>query len=566
MAPLLGAGVARAQTRASFDAGISYVAYRGFLPSAAFSLTPSLERAGKRWRVAGDGSWLVFESGNTSIQGEAVASLLLPPAPRVFAQFEADVGGSRYESFASFAHALARARLGLVRVGPGTAWISAAAGVSASDSAQGLLQGGAAFRVDPRLASITVSGTGTSVAGIQYGDFAAAISYGPAGQVQAPATLRAFVAFAPVAPPARHPPLFFWAPAPRDSVPYDEPGGPAGGADRLTHQEVIQALDGYHVDVIAADECLVGQLEVAYEYAARGVSADYLVASEEYIPNQGFAYDTILGPLVANPSMGGYALAKAIVDSYVAYYDGGGWQVGLSVIKLAEAPTLVGAVFDLASALEANMPAYRDCIGEGRGAAHLGWSMYGWEAFVDFPTWATTVRSCLGPDAWLGPLLPAYETVLPLRTINAYGLFAVMTTQRPEIVVEGSNDGQTWLEYSFKYKPGDLNRPPVWVEPHQPRLDWQMWFAALSNYQANPWFGRFMLRLLQGSPAVLALLDKNPFPDLPPRYVRALLYDYRFTDFATLSATGQWWQRQQIGVYCPAIALNNVISIYHTTN
>ena len=154
----------------------------------------------------------------------------------------------------------------------------------------------------------------------------------------------------------------------------------------------------------------------------------------------------------------------------------------------------------------------------------------------------------------------------PFRIVNTDGLFAGMTISRPEIVVEGSNDGQTWLEYSFKYKPGDLNRPPVWVEPHQPRLDWQMWFAALSNYQANPWFGRFMLRLLQGSPAVLALLDKNPFPDLPPRYVRALLYDYRFTDFATLSATGQWWQRQQIGVYCPAIALNNVISIYHTTN
>jgi hypothetical protein len=188
---LLGARAARAQTQASFETGASYVAYRGFLPSAAFSLSPSLERAGRRWRLAADGSWLVFESGNTSLQGEATGSLLLPAAPRVFAQFDAEVGGSRYASFASFAHALARARLGFVRVGPGTAWISAAAGVTAADSAQGLLQGGAAFRLDPRLLSVTISGTGTSVAGFQYADLTAALSYGRAGEIQAAATLGA---------------------------------------------------------------------------------------------------------------------------------------------------------------------------------------------------------------------------------------------------------------------------------------------------------------------------------------------------------------------------------------
>lgn len=187
----MGARVANAQTRASLDAGVSYVTYRGFLPSAAFSLTPSVEVTGRRWRVATDGSWLVFESGNTSLQGEAIGSLFLPPAPRLFAQFDAELGGSRYESFASFAHALARARLGLVRAGPGTAWISAAAGVSATDSAQALFQGAAAFRVDRRLASFTLSGTGTSVAGIQYASFAAAMTYGRPGSVQAAATLSA---------------------------------------------------------------------------------------------------------------------------------------------------------------------------------------------------------------------------------------------------------------------------------------------------------------------------------------------------------------------------------------
>ncbi|HII40500.1 MAG TPA: hypothetical protein HA326_04705 [Thermoplasmata archaeon] len=242
------------------------------------------------------------------------------------------------------------------------------------------------------------------------------------------ATLATFVDFVVAKFPARHYLLDLWDHGDDfrgfawDDHPYADG---SLGSDFMTHTEIINALAGHHFDVLAFDGCVMSNLEVAYEYAARGVSADYLVASEEYIPNQGFAYDTILGPLVANPSMDGYALAKAIVDSYVAYYDGGGWQVGLSVIKLAEAPTLVGAVFDLASALEANMPAYRDCIGEGRGAAHLGWSMYGWEAFVDFPTWATTVRSCLGPDAWLGPLFDGVDAGLASAVLyvrNAHAL------------------------------------------------------------------------------------------------------------------------------------------------
>ena len=88
-----------------------------------------------------------------------------------------------------------------------------------------------------------------------------------------------------------------------------------------------------------------------------------------------------------------------------------------------------------------------------------------------------------------------------------------MTTSRDEIVVEGSNDGQTWQAYEFKYKPGNLARRPSWVAPYQPRLDWQMWFAALGTYQQNRWFANLMIRLLQGSPEVTALLEKNPFPD-----------------------------------------------------
>jgi hypothetical protein len=145
----------------------------------------------------------------------------------------------------------------------------------------------------------------------------------------------------------------------------------------------------------------------------------------------------------------------------------------------------------------------------------------------------------------------------PLRLVNSYGLFATMTTTRPEIIVEGSEDGTIWLPYEFKYKPGDLYRSPAWVEPFQPRLDWQMWFAALegSPYYEG-WFPTFARRLLQGTPEVLALLDKNPFPDHPPRYIRATLYDYTFADAHTHFATGQWWQRQKIQDFMQPISLD----------
>jgi predicted DCC family thiol-disulfide oxidoreductase YuxK len=151
----------------------------------------------------------------------------------------------------------------------------------------------------------------------------------------------------------------------------------------------------------------------------------------------------------------------------------------------------------------------------------------------------------------------AIRSVAPFEIINSYGLFAVMTTTRPEIVIEGSNDGATWLAYEFKYKPGDLTRRPAWVAPHQPRLDWQMWFAALGNYQSDPWIVRFMARLLKGSPEVLGLLGHNPFPEGPPHYVRAMLYQYRFTNSTERRSTDDWWSRELKGVYVPVVSLRN---------
>jgi len=155
----------------------------------------------------------------------------------------------------------------------------------------------------------------------------------------------------------------------------------------------------------------------------------------------------------------------------------------------------------------------------------------------------------LAPLGWMAAELE------PFRTVNSYGLFAVMTTQRNEIVVEGSNDGVTWRPYEFKYKPGDVHRRPAFVAPMQPRLDWQMWFAALGSADQNPWLEAFCGRLLQGSPDVLALLAVNPFPEAPPKYIRAEFYNYQFTDAATRRATGAWWQRTRVGEYLPVVSL-----------
>lgn len=160
-------------------------------------------------------------------------------------------------------------------------------------------------------------------------------------------------------------------------------------------------------------------------------------------------------------------------------------------------------------------------------------------------------------EHWPAPVISIYTWLKPLRSFNGYGLFRVMTQTRPEIIIEGSDDGRDWKAYRFKDKAGELDGRPKFVAPHQPRLDWQMWFAALEDPQENPWFLRFELRLLENSPSVLALLEENPFPKGPPKYVRATLYEYHFTDRATRRATGDWWRRKFLRVYVPALSLED---------
>lgn len=158
------------------------------------------------------------------------------------------------------------------------------------------------------------------------------------------------------------------------------------------------------------------------------------------------------------------------------------------------------------------------------------------------PSLARARESGLIPS-WL---FSTYRATAPFQLVNPYGLFEDMTTRRPEVVIEGSDDGVHWKEYEFKWKPGGMKRAPQFCAPHMPRLDWQMWFAALDVYysgRGDVWLWELGQRLHEGSPPVLALMGTNPFPNHPPRYVRFLLYDYQFTTDAERRQTGAWWRR-----------------------
>jgi lipase maturation factor 1 len=142
----------------------------------------------------------------------------------------------------------------------------------------------------------------------------------------------------------------------------------------------------------------------------------------------------------------------------------------------------------------------------------------------------------------------------PFRSVNGYGLFRVMTTERPELVLEGSRDGVRWEPYDFRFKPGDPARRPGFVAPFHPRLDWQLWFAALGPGRSLGWLQSLAGRLRAGTPEVVGLLGRNPFAGRPPGYVRAVLYDYRFSTPDERRRTGAWWVRSPEGTFMLAPA------------
>jgi predicted DCC family thiol-disulfide oxidoreductase YuxK len=174
---------------------------------------------------------------------------------------------------------------------------------------------------------------------------------------------------------------------------------------------------------------------------------------------------------------------------------------------------------------------------------------------VTFPINAWLIFSAFKPQSrppgWLANF---YEQLEAFRIVNGYGLFRVMTKDRCEIVIEGSTDGINWAPYEFKWKPGYVKRAPGWCAPHQPRLDWQMWFAALETPEQNPWLVGLIVRLLEGSRDVTGLLAHNPFPDKPPQYIRAMFYRYRFTNNEERRQTGAWWKCQELREYLPTIS------------
>jgi len=156
---------------------------------------------------------------------------------------------------------------------------------------------------------------------------------------------------------------------------------------------------------------------------------------------------------------------------------------------------------------------------------------------------------------WPASVINLERFISPWRIANGYGLFAIMTTTRPEITVEGSDDGTAWKAYEFRYKPGNPLREPPFLGPHMPRLDWQMWFASLDGLRQSPWFLYMCERLLQGSEPVTHLFAVNPFPNRPPRFIRARLSSYHFTNTAERRATGAWWKSEEQGLYCPPLTL-----------
>lgn len=148
-------------------------------------------------------------------------------------------------------------------------------------------------------------------------------------------------------------------------------------------------------------------------------------------------------------------------------------------------------------------------------------------------------------------MLPFMRFIYPFRLNNPYGLFAVMTKSRPEIIMQGSMDGNEWTDYELNYKPGNPRRAPPVVAPHQPRLDWQMWFAALEDFNENLWLQNLATRVFENSSDVISLFQKNPFPKEPPQFLRFVRYEYGFSSFQELLQHKRWWNRQFIGTFGP---------------
>lgn len=159
----------------------------------------------------------------------------------------------------------------------------------------------------------------------------------------------------------------------------------------------------------------------------------------------------------------------------------------------------------------------------------------------------------------LNPLIPIIRAIYNYRVNSSYGLFSVMTKERPELVLQGSEDTENWVEYEFKFKPGCVTKRPRLVAPYHPRLDWQMWFAALGSFNQNLWLQNLMARIFMNSEEVLSLLKTNPFPQVP-KYLRLVKYQYKFSSTKNLFEKGEWWTREYVGLYSPVFEKTDFVA------
>ncbi|MGH9600286.1 MAG: lipase maturation factor family protein [Terracidiphilus sp.] len=224
-------------------------------------------------------------------------------------------------------------------------------------------------------------------------------------------------------------------------------------------------------------------------------------------------------------------------------------EAPLSILKVTEpsAPALLEKVEQMRERLT-----WRRWLGRRLSALGLAVSV----VLLTWVAYDTAAELIALPLGGMSPVFGLPVRVLePFRIANQYGLFAVMTRGRYEIEFQGSDDGDHWVAYPFQYKPQALNQPPGIYAPYQPRFDWNLWFASLGDWQQNNIVPLTEERLLVSDPAVLALFKSNPFPKTPPRYVRAVLWQYWFTTMAEKRQTGNWWRRELVGQYAPELRI-----------
>jgi len=282
-----------------------------------------------------------------------------------------------------------------------------------------------------------------------------------------PVTLKSFVDFTLSKFKAEHYVLVLWDHGDDVSgVAWDE-----HPEDHLTHPEVATALSKHHIDILAFDACLMAMIEVTYEYNQYGLSSDYLVGSENYVPNYGYPYNTILQDLNQNPAMSELEVSAMMVDDYAEFYEprahfSGGVMGTLSAIDLARVDELVFDLSVMTQALMKDMKDNHGMISEARGDGMLPWSEYGWDLYIDLPTFVDHMtRATTDPDVraagsavliLLSQVIVALGNTEPMESAGAKGMgiwfpSSYHRTMGSIPYTATKFAGQGWLDFLYAY-------------------------------------------------------------------------------------------------------------------